>query len=399
MKKITHLCSECNACIQICKHKAIVLIENEEGFSYPFIDENKCINCKLCEKVCPMENATNIIHNTSQIFAAQAKNKTILKRSSSGAIFPLIAEFVLEKKGIVYGATWDENLQLVHQGIKSIHDLKQLTGSKYVHSQINNIYIEIKNHLKQGKLVYFTGTPCQVAGLKLFLQHEYRNLLTSDLICHGTPSQKIFNLFISHIEDESDKKVVNYNFRDKNVFGWNCNSSSLILNNHTNRRPTKIIYNKNMRAYFKAFISGNITRYDCYQCPYARKERVGDITLGDYWDIEKQHSNFPNLKQGVSLILINSEQGEFIWKHINKKCHYIKSSLDNVLQTCNTQLKYPTPCPKTRLNAYSKAFSDFITFRDSYLDPDDRKNFYKTYSKRILKKNIITNLILKTIGK
>lgn len=393
MKRVSLLCAECNACIETCKHNAITFIEDKEGFSYPYINEKLCVNCHLCEQVCPMQNASKILYEKNTAIAAQALDSKILKNSSSGAIFPLIAQYILEKKGIVYGASWDKDLQLRHIGIDNIKDLPLLKGSKYVHSQIKFVYQEIKEYLRQNRFVYFTGTPCQVGGLRLFLRHDYPNLITSDIVCHGTPSQKGFNKIIFEIEKEKKGKITSYKFRDKQVLGWNCGSSSFYINNQ------KIIYNKNMKAYFRAFIKGDITRMDCYQCPFSCIKRVGDITLADYWDIDKQHPNFPNYQKGVSLILINTNKGNSIWEHIQRQTVHTQSSIEKILQTCNTNLKYPTPLSKSRIESYYKLLHKYNEFIDSYIDKKDKTNFYKTYYKQKLKQYFIFKYLFNIIGK
>lgn len=392
MKIMSKYCAECNACIEICKHDAIIFIENEEGFSYPYINESKCINCHLCEQVCPLKHSTEILHDDGIVVAAQSRNKNILRHSSSGGIFSLIAEYTIQNHGIVYGAAWNKKLQLRHIGVDNIKELDQLKGSKYVHSQ-NNVYREIREQLKNKKLVYFTGTPCQVGGLRLFLKHDYPNLITTDLVCHGTPSQKLFNKIVTEIEKERKGEINSYNFRDKSILGWNCASSSFKVENK------KIIYDINMRAYFLAFIKGDITRMDCYKCPFSCSKRVGDITLADYWDIEKQHPKFPNISKGVSLILINTDKGLKIWEQLKDKTYYTPSSFDKVLKTCNTNLKHPTIQPKSRITAYNMAFNNYEEFIKTYVNPDDKESFYKVYLKRIMKKNIVLRLILNIFGK
>lgn len=222
-------CSECNACVQICKHQAIELKVNEEGFSYPCINIEKCIHCNLCIEVCPMQNGDKVKLSNLKVLAVQIKNNKTLQKSSSGGVFSLIANYVIKNNGIIYGAAWNAEMQLCHIGVETEKELERLRGSKYVHSYIGNVFQDIKVHLKNNRLVYFTGTPCQVAGLKLFLRKSYDNLITSDLICHGTPSQKIFDVFRHNMEIELNEKTVDYKFRDKSIAGWSCSSSSLTI--------------------------------------------------------------------------------------------------------------------------------------------------------------------------
>lgn len=396
---INDKCIECNACAQVCKAKAIILKPNEEGFSYPVVDTDRCSDCGLCVKVCPALNSGSIKNPAGKFYAAQNKNKSVLAQSSSGGLFSAIAENVIAKGGIAYGAAWDKNLCLHHTGIADVKELYKLRGSKYVHSEIGNTYIEVRENLKKGREVYFVGTPCQVAGLKLFLRKDYTNLITSDLICHGTPSQKIFNMFVRQMAIDRNETIIDYNFRDKRVFGWTCASSSSSSVDSRGRNHY-IYYDRNMRSYFNAFLNGHITRQECYECPFACMERVGDITLADYWGIRKHHPEFPDIKEGVSMIIVNTTKGEQMLKEVESNLVLANSTVEHVLNTTNHNLHSPTPKPKEREGSYLRAFSDFIAFRDYYLvgnKPESyyRKFYFKKKIKNILRSFTLGNLILK----
>lgn len=391
-------CSECNACVQICKHQAIELKVNEEGFSYPCINIEKCIHCNLCIEVCPMQNGDKVKLSNLKVLAVQIKNNKTLQKSSSGGVFSLIANYVIKNNGIIYGAAWNAEMQLCHIGVETEKELERLRGSKYVHSYIGNVFQDIKVHLKNNRLVYFTGTPCQVAGLKLFLRKSYDNLITSDLICHGTPSQKIFDVFRHNMEIELNEKTVDYKFRDKSIAGWSCSSSSS-LTIRKNGKKHFHIYNRNMRAYYLAFIKGDITREDCYSCPFTTVERVGDITLADFWGIDKFHHFFPNQNNGVSLVLINSQQGINIWENIKNDAISENSSIDIALQTCNKNLYEPTIRPCARNDSYKKAFNNFISFRDSYLLQENPSKIYISYYKSKIKQIKCIEYLWKLINK
>lgn len=394
-----HLCLECRACEQICSKYAISMQENAEGFSYPKIDMDKCVDCGLCVKVCPAIHADDIKSKSCDVYAAQLKDKIILKKSSSGGVFSLIAEHIIGSGGIVFGAAWDEHLQLRHIGVDTIGDLQKLRGSKYVHSDIGNTFVQARDNLKTGRLVYFTGTPCQIAGLKLFLRKDYTNLITSDLVCHGTPSQKLFNLFVKGMEKDRNVRLIDYQFRDKKVFGWSCSSSSFSINRKTGKKKYHF-YDRNMVGYFQAFIKGNITREDCYKCPFACPERVSDITLADYWDISDHHPEFPNRREGVSLILINSTKGRNLLHLLEKNVNLCKSTLTSALKTSNHNLKAPTPRPSERDKAYAEAFSDFESFRDKYAAMARPEDYYrKVYRNKRIKSLPFIRTLLKIIGK
>lgn len=392
-------CIECRACVQICAKSAIDMCQNEEGFSYPVVDTNTCTDCGLCTKVCPTLHSELVKWPTGKVYAAQSNDDKTLMGSSSGGVFTLIAEYVIKKlDGIVYGAAWDEGMQLHHIGVERLDDLAKLRGSKYVHSDIGHSFNEIRDYLRNGRWVYFVGTPCQVAGLRLFLRKEYETLLTSDLICHGTPSQKLFNMFLHQIELERNGKVIDYNFRDKKVFGWTCASSSSSL--EKNGKSSYLFYDKNMRSYFNAFLKGHITRQDCYECKFACTSRVGDITLADYWGINKQHPEFPQIRKGVSLILVNSKKGESVIDTIRNKMILFDSTIEKVLQTTNHNLHSPTPKPAERNDAYKRAFKDFLSFRDSYIQDERPESYYRRiYIKSKIKKMPLVKLVLRIIKK
>ena len=218
-------------------------------------------------------------------------------------------------------------------------------------------------------------------------------MITSDLICHGTPSQKLFNAFLENMEKELEEKIIDYKFRDKKIAGWSCSSSALSVKKGGKRKYH--IYDKNMRAYYLAFIKGDITREDCYQCPFTTVERTGDITLADFWDIHKYHPTFPNLPDGVSLILINSNKGNNIWEQVKSKTHYQLSSLNIAVQTCNKNLYTPTTRPPERDTSYRNAFEDIVKFRDGYLNNENPRKIYLSYYKRKIRNNTLIAWIWK----
>lgn len=360
-----NICFGCRACEFSCNKKAISIVEDKEGFLRPTIDNSVCNNCGLCIKVCPAIQGNNIKHSEGQIYAAQLKDSELLFKSSSGGIFSAIANYILERKGVVFGPAFDDNLNLKHVAIECKEELVRLRGSKYIQSDTSDSYIKVKNLLSENRLVYYTGTPCQVAGLRMFLKKEYENLITSDLICHGVPSGKIFKKFVSQMEKEKICRIINYNFRDKRK-GWGCNSSSSFIRMSFIKGEIK--YDINMEAYFNAFIKGHINRMDCYKCIFCTPQRVGDITLADYWDIEHVHPDFPaDIKKGVSLVSVNSNKGKEMWNKISSSIIFIHSTKENVLKTCNWNFHSQTILPPERMDSYERAFNYFKAFRRNYV--------------------------------
>lgn len=358
-------CCGCRACEQICPKQAIEMRTDEEGFLYPHVLLEKCIDCELCNKVCPIEHPCNPDSHPIQIVAAQHKDSAVLQSSSSGGIFSLLAEYVLKHEGVVYGAAFDKNMYLKHIRIDDENKLEKLRGSKYIQSDIGQTYLQTKEDLKAGRLVYFTGTPCQVHGLKLFLRKNYDNLLTSDLICHGTPSYEIFANTLKHIEHNRKGKIFSYSFRDKNIGGWSCSSSSSSYKNEQSKKNKYLKYDRNMSAYFQAFIGGHLMRYVCYKCPFCHVHRPGDITLADCWGIHKFRPDFPNITGGVSMVLVNTEKGNDIWNSIcADTIHMPVNEKDAVAYNAN--LRRPTPMPSEREHSYMNAFEHYPQFLKRY---------------------------------
>ena len=201
-------CCGCNACVQSCPKKCIVMARDEEGFLYPEVDYSQCVECGLCEKACPILNAEKKQDMVLKCYVAYAKDESIRLQSSSGGVFTLLAEAILQKQGIVFGASLDENMQVKHISIDNVADLSLLRGSKYVQSDIGNTYIEVKKNLENGRQVLFSGTACQIAGLKQYLRKDFENLYTIDILCHGVPSPKVWDLYLQWQKEEMQKAEI-----------------------------------------------------------------------------------------------------------------------------------------------------------------------------------------------
>ena len=340
-------CSGCGACVQKCPKKAITMKENAEGFLYPKINYEKCINCGLCKKTCPSLNY-RVEENKDYPKAYAVKNKNIkdVLNSSSGGVFILLAKYVIDKKGVVYGAAYDENNNIKHIAVDSQKDLIKLQGSKYVQSDTTAIYNDVKKNLSDKKLVLFSGTPCQIKGLKNFLGKNFDNLLTCDLVCHGVPSQKLFKKYLTYLEKKYHKTVKKFDFRNKGKKGWGLTAKVTFDDN------SKKYINSDFDPYYSNFLNCNTYRESCYNCKFASTKREADITLADYWGILSIHNNFYD-KKGVSLILINSQTGE---ETINKLKDniYIQETDLNYAITKNKNLKESSRRPEKRNEIYQK---------------------------------------------
>ena len=320
-------CCACGACMNVCPKDAIRMEEDEYGFLYPQIDETKCVQCGACKKVCAYQNGPKLFE-PKQVFVAVSKNKNQLLNSASGGVFAAVATKILKDGGVVFGATLDfENGHANPHHIK-IENQKQLTklqGSKYVQSSIGITYKQTKDYLKKGRIVLFSGTPCQISGLYEYLGKEYNNLYTIDVICHGVPNAKFFDDYLQ-IEKQrrSADKIEDYAFRDKRK-GWGMNGRITLAKG---RKQKKVYIPARLNSYNTLFLDGMIYRENCYSCKYARRERCADLTIGDYWGIEKEHpellkNNMYNEKEGISCILANTEKGI-------KTCQNIKELLQMI---------------------------------------------------------------------
>ena len=293
-------CTQCRACVNICPKECILMKEAKDGFSLPLIDRERCLECGACVKACHRLNTAVEYRFPKKTYACWTKNLGDRELSSSGGAFSILARKVLKDGGLVYGASMGEDLKVRHIGIDSVDKLILLQGSKYLQSYLGSVYKEIKKQLRTGRKILFTGTPCQVGGLLTFLHRDYENLYTCDVVCHGVPSQKAFDIYIDKIRIRD--KCQNFNFRFTK--GWGFQLSRQVAIGDSNR---KLIYPKDA-YYLRAFIKGLMFNEACYSCVYARPERVSDFTLADYWGLGKMKPFKHHTHKGVSLLLVNSNR-------------------------------------------------------------------------------------------
>lgn len=297
-------CTQCYACLNTCPKQCISMQNSKDGFSIPIIDTEKCIECGACMKACHKLTSVVKYQTPLKTYACWTKKMTDRKRSSSGGAFSVLARKILRDGGIVYGASMCEDLQVRHIAIASEDDIILLQGSKYVQSYVGDVYKTVKMKLNEGKKVLFTGTPCQIGGLLTYLHRDYDNLYTCDIVCHGVPSQKAFDIYIDKIRLRG--KCKNFNFRFTEGWGFQL-STQLVAPSKDGDSNKKLILPK--KAYYlRAFTKGLMFGESCYSCPYARPERVSDITLADYWGLGiLKPFNHPTYK-GVSLLLVNNDK-------------------------------------------------------------------------------------------
>lgn len=302
-------CTGCSACMNICPKNAIHMTIDERGFIVPEIDSDKCISCGLCKKTCPKLNL-KFNNEAQKICYAFMASDEIRKVSASGGAFLVCAEKIIDEGGVVCGAGWTEDFGLKHMIIEKKSELSKIYGSKYVQSSINDIFKEIKKFLISNRKVLFVGTPCQVDGLKHYLNKDYLNLYTIDLLCRGVPSDELFKRYIK--ESYGSEKIVKVVQKSKKRLGWGAYTEIVHDSGYTEN------YSMENNIYMKAFLSDLMFRDSCYGCPYPQKRRVGDLTLGDFWQIAKFKKSYDD-RLGTSIVIANTEKGKNLIKRVNAK--------------------------------------------------------------------------------
>lgn len=306
-------CSGCHACMVACPKGCIKMVQDDEGFLYPHVDSEACTNCGICERSCPIlaHRETKGEEGKPLAFAAYSKDERIRMESSSGGIFSLIASYILENGGYVFGAGFNSDFEVVHMCVESADHLAQLRGSKYVQSRIGDTFKEAKELLEAGKLVLFSGTPCQIGGLYAYLNKPYDNLLTQDIICHGVPSPMAWERYLKQREKDAGGKALRVSFRDKSI-SWRNYSISFLFSNQA-----AFTKNHSQDSFMRTFISNLSLRPSCFHCAFKSIERQSDITLADFWGIEKVLTEMDDQK-GTSLVIIHSEKGKQIFSAIEQ---------------------------------------------------------------------------------
>lgn len=352
-------CCGCGACSAACPKKAITMIPNERGgFVFPIIDNTKCIECGACEKVCqyhyPCEK-----NSVKQVYASAIRDNRIMKSSSGGAFIEIATQFI-KSGGVVFGVKMKRignRIFPIHILVDNISDIEMLQGSKYAQSDMTGVFSQIKSLLNKNKKVLFSGTPCQVAGLKSYLKKEYNNLFTVDMICHGVPSSKMFNDYLEFLGKKLHGEVIDYKFRDKHL-GWGINMR-VYFKNKAGKVVEKIIPPE-MSSYFSMFLKSYITRESCIGCCYASANRMGDITLGDYWGVNTAHPEEVIAKRldynkGVSCVFVNTAKGQRMFEEYGFEMESVPSEY-KVAVRFNSQAEKPVDAPLNRnmvLDAYA----------------------------------------------
>ena len=374
-------CSGCGYCQQVCPVDAVEMKPDSHGFMHPEVDLNKCIQCGKCLRECPYRNKETENRKTEdysqQIFAAWSKNAEVVTNSSSGGMFYELAKKTIQEGGVVYGAAFDEKFTLKHRRIDRIDGIKPLMGSKYVQSNAFISFDSVKRDIESGKKVLFVGTPCQVSALKKLTYKNNDNLLLVDFVCHGVPSQMLVKEYIRYVESYFNKQVKEYIPRSK-VMGWRA-CEVIVFNNGQMeyRHPVT-------QAYSKIFYSNCALRSSCYNCPYTDFNRQGDLTIADYWGIEQKRPDLYQ-KEGVSLLLVNSEKGRKIIDNMDTIV-LSETEKDTIIKEKQPHLFYPVKQP----DLYEKFWKEYerkgwIYIIEKYAECN-KKKLLKWKIKKILRK-------------
>lgn len=334
-------CSGCGACVNTCGCRAIELINDEDGFVYPKIDDEKCVDCGMCKKVCPFSGENKTAEN-QKFYAAKSRSDSVIKGSSSGGAFYEIAKAFCDENFAVFGAEMSDELKVRHTFIEDFSEISKIQKSKYVQSNTEDSFVRVRDFLKEGKKVLFSGTPCQVAGLKKFLGKDYDNLLTIDIVCHGVPSQQLFDKYIKELSDKCGEKIASFTFRNKKDFDTKkCNQKTVLIKTESGREIVKEVL---QCEYLAAFHEAMFYRPSCGECPFANTDRVGDITLADFWGAEKYFSDFDD-GRGVSLVIANSGKGMTAFERAQLES--IETDKEKAVGN-NAQLRRPVEFHKNR---------------------------------------------------
>lgn len=388
-------CCGCWACSQICPHKCISFQEDEEGFLYPFVNTDDCIGCGLCEKVCPAIYI-NEPRTPLKVYASKNPDDTIRIQSSSGGVFTMLGEKIIDKGGVVFGVKWNDKWEAVHGYVETKEQLAIFRGSKYIQSKVGSAYTDVELFLKEGRLVLFSGTPCQIAGLRLFLRKEYENLITVDFICHGVPSPGVFKWYL---QEELNKyahrtlkntppprlihsipkgnvilpeglEIKNIRFRDKRK-GWKKYGFALDLIEVTDKGEKKTIDYQNQHTYLKGM--NYYLRPSCYECVHRSLRSGSDITIADYWGIQTLLPDYDDDK-GISAVIVNTERG---------------SKLTNILKNCSIETRYEDIL---RLNVSLEHSAVLVKRKRLYIFDENIKKSFKERVDEVTKESLVAKI-------
>lgn len=366
-------CCGCTACASICNHDAISMEPDALGFLYPKVDESKCTNCGLCEKVCAFNDNYDKSWNLPKpdAYAARHKDMNEIMKSRSGAAFVAISDYILERGGVVYGAGYKDHFRVAHKRATTKEERDEFRGSKYVQSDLTGVFRQVKQDLKNGLTVLFSGTPCQTSGLNSYVGKKLReNLVLIDIVCHGVPGPYLWRDYLAYLEKKQGDTISVVNFRDKEEFGWKAH------------RETFKFVNGGKMIFTYLFYKHIMFRRSCGKCHFCNTTRPSDITIADFWGWEKTDRHFNEDDKGCSLVLVNTEKGRKIFREASLQMNVIPTELEKCLQT---HLRKPSglhPSSKQFMRDYTDY--GFIYVMKKYGNAGLRSRL-KSFFKRIYK--------------
>ena len=375
----TELCTGCGACAAACPMDCIQMVPDSEGFLQPFVDQEACIGCNRCQTVCPILNQSPRDSATTTACAAINTDAQVRLHSTSGGVFSLLCQWVLDREGIVFGAAYGKDFRVVHCQVEQHSDLHKLQGAKYAQSDLGDTFSSVKHCLAEGRYVLFSGTPCQVAGLLSFLGKPYEKLILVDLICHGVPSPKVWQHYIDYRKqlDSDGLDPVHINLRSKET-GWPGYSIRFDY-------PNGQFYSapSSQDPYLRGFVGNLYLRQSCYDCHFKGSTRQSDFTLGDYWGVWSQLPEYHDGK-GTSLVLLHSEKAKAIWEYVLGNCKYCEVDISSALKENPSALMSP-PEKEKRIHYFDRYKQDDFSalVNELYPTPKTQK---QSFIHRVAKK-------------
>ncbi len=387
MIKITNPaeCCGCTACASICPHAAIMMKPDALGFLYPEVNMDKCVDCGLCEKVCAFNDDydTSVNLPCPDTYGARHKDINEIETSRSGAAFISISDKILERGGVVYGCGYKDHFMVAHKRATTKEERNEFKGSKYVQSDLSGVFRQVRDDLRNGLLVLFSGTPCQTSGLNSFVGKKFRNnLFLIDIVCHGVPSPYIWRDYLTYLEKKQGKEIVWVNFRDKQEYGWEAHKESFKFKGGDKMSFSFSFYNPIM------------FRRSCTNCHFCNTKRPSDITIADFWGWEKTDPDFNSDDKGCSLLLVNTEKGRALFEEAKEDLYIIPALFEDCLQP---NLRYPTHEHPKR-EAFERDYARF-GFRYILAKYDKNGWIYKAETNYNDAKAYVKSIIKKLIGR
>ena len=336
-------CCGCSACASVCAHGAITMKPDALGFLYPMVNTDKCTGCGLCEKVCAFHDDYDRSLNLLQPTAYGARHKEIkeMESSRSGAAFIALSDYIMGQGGVVYGAGYTDHFRVVHKRANTKEQRNEFKGSKYVQSDLGDTFRQVKQDLKAGLTVLFSGTPCQTAGLHSFVGSRLRdNLILVDIVCHGVPSPYIWRDYIKYLEGKANAEIVHVDFREKEQCGWRAHKEAFRYSDTKRGKEIK-------ETYTHLFYKHIMFRHSCGVCKYTNLQRPSDITIADFWGWEKTNPTANSDDKGLSLVLCNTEKGRQLFESVKERMNIFPAELSNCMQP---NLKQPSAIHPQRMD-------------------------------------------------